>query len=176
MTARERGAFGCIVHNTLATPYLCRPFEWGADIIVHSLTKFVDEPRQLDRTARWSNRASSIGDETASSRPSPSDTSDYHNLRFYETFGRHGLLRRGAHRHAERLRPRPELDERLPRANNGIETMPLRMQRHCVNAQGLAEYHAGHDKIGTGSSAYDGCTRANTFISLPNTCPVVPAR
>ncbi|MDF2366452.1 O-acetylhomoserine aminocarboxypropyltransferase [Sneathiella sp.] len=134
-----------IVDNTLATPYHCRPFEWGADIVVHSATKFLG------------GHGNSIGgliidsgkfDWSASdkfptlSQPNPS----YHGLKFHETFGELGF---GIACRALGLR---DLGPALSPFNafliqTGIETLPLRMERHSANALKVAEYLKGHDKV-----------------------------
>ncbi|MCD0453287.1 O-acetylhomoserine aminocarboxypropyltransferase/cysteine synthase [Actinocorallia sp. API 0066] len=139
--AHENGV-PLIVDNTFATPYLCRPIEWGADIVVHSATKFIGghgtsiggvvvESGLFD----WSNgRFPVIAD------PSPA----YHGLRFHETFGTYGYLMK---LRAETLR---DLGAALAPLNaflflQGLETLSLRMERHVENALAVAEYLAGHD-------------------------------
>jgi O-acetylhomoserine (thiol)-lyase len=134
-----------IVDNTLATPYLCRPFEWGADLIVHSTTKFLDghgnslggvvvESGKFD----WSNG----GKFPALTEPEPA----YHGLRFYENFGDFAFTTKAR---AVALR---DYGPTLAPMNafltlNGIETLPLRMQRHCENAQKAAEFLAIHREV-----------------------------
>jgi len=134
-----------IVDNTLATPYLCRPFEWGADIIVHSLTKFLGghgnsiggvlvESGKFD----WGHN----GKFPTITEPTPA----YHNLRFYETFGDMAFCV------AARAITLRDLGPALSPMNAflvlaGIETLPIRMQRHCANAQAVAEYLEGHEKV-----------------------------
>lgn len=130
---------GCplIVDNTFATPYLCRPIEWGADIVVHSATKFlgghgtsiggvVVEAGTFD----WSN-----GRFPVVSDPSPA----YHGLAFYETFGMYGYLMK---LRAESLR---DLGGCMSPFNAflfllGVETLPLRMDRHVQNAVAVAAF------------------------------------
>ncbi len=84
--AHEHGV-PLIVDNTMATPYLCRPFEWGADIVIHSATKFLGgHGNSLGGIVVDGGRfdwAASPGKYPALSEPTPS----YHGLRFYETFG-----------------------------------------------------------------------------------------
>ncbi len=126
-----------IVDNTFATPYLCRPLDWGADVVVHSATKFlgghgnsiggvVVDSGRFD----WSNgRFPVIAD------PSPA----YHGLAFHETFGVYGFLMK---LRAETLR---DLGAALSPFNaflflQGIETLSLRMDRHVANAVGVAEF------------------------------------
>jgi O-acetylhomoserine (thiol)-lyase len=131
-----------IVDNTFATPYLCRPIEWGADIVVHSATKFigghgtsiggvVTEAGTFD----WSNgRFPVVAD------PSPA----YHGLKFHETFGEYGYLMK---LRAETLR---DLGGAMSPFNaflflQGMETLSLRMERHVTNALRVAEFLSGHD-------------------------------
>jgi O-acetylhomoserine (thiol)-lyase len=126
-----------VVDNTFATPYLCRPLEWGADVVVHSATKFlgghgtsiggvVVESGRFD----WSN-----GRYPVVADPSPA----YHGLAFHETFGIHGYLMK---LRAETLR---DLGAAMSPFNaflflQGIETLPLRMARHVENALGVAAW------------------------------------
>ena len=122
-----------IVDNTFATPYLCRPIEWGADIVVHSATKFIGghgtsiggvvvDSGQFN----WSNgRFPVIAD------PSPA----YHGLQFHETFGMYGYCMK---LRAETLR---DLGAAMSPFNaflflQGLETLSLRMERHVENARG----------------------------------------
>jgi O-acetylhomoserine (thiol)-lyase len=131
-----------IVDNTFATPYLCRPIEWGADIVIHSATKFIGghgtsiggvvvEAGTFD----WSNgRFPVIAD------PSPA----YHGLQFHETFGTYGYLMK---LRAETLR---DLGACLSPFNaflflQGLETLSLRMERHVENALRIAAFLEGHE-------------------------------
>jgi O-acetylhomoserine (thiol)-lyase len=131
-----------IVDNTFATPYLCRPIEWGADIVVHSATKFIGghgtsiggvvvEAGTFD----WSNgRFPVVAD------PSPA----YHGLRFHETFGMYGYLMK---LRAETLR---DLGGTLAPFNaflflQGLETLSLRMERHVDNALAVAAFLESHE-------------------------------
>ena len=134
-----------IVDNTLATPYLCRPIEHGADIVVHSTTKFlaghgnslggvVVESGRFD----WSQGAGfpSLTD------PEPA----YHGLRFFENFGDFAFTMKAR---AVALR---DFGPALAPMNafltiTGIETLHVRMERHVANAQKVAEFLAGHPKV-----------------------------
>ena len=133
-----------MVDSTFATPYLCRPIEWGADIVVHSATKFIGghgtsiggvvvEAGTFD----WSNgRFPVVAD------PSPA----YHGLAFHETFGMYGYLMK---LRAESLR---DLGGSMSPFNaflflQGLETLPLRMERHVSNALGVARFLEGHPAI-----------------------------
>ncbi|HKW79359.1 MAG TPA: O-acetylhomoserine aminocarboxypropyltransferase/cysteine synthase family protein [Candidatus Limnocylindria bacterium] len=126
-----------MIDSTFATPYLCRPIEWGADIVTHSATKFIGghgtsiggiavEAGTFD----WSNgRFPVVAD------PSPA----YHGLAFHETFGVYGYLMK---LRAESLR---DLGACMSPFNAflfllGLETLPLRMARHVENAQAIASW------------------------------------
>jgi O-acetylhomoserine (thiol)-lyase len=135
-----------IVDNTLATPYLCRPFDHGADVVIHSCTKFIgghgtsiggvivekgDFP--------WGN-----GRFPELTEPDPS----YHGLKFFETFGPMRL--------AYILKVRTQLLRDLGPALSpfnaflflqGLETLHLRMERHCQNALAVARFLQGHRKV-----------------------------
>jgi O-acetylhomoserine (thiol)-lyase len=133
-----------MIDNTFATPFLCRPLEWGADIVVYSATKFlgghgtslggvVVESGKFD----WSNgRFPVIAD------PSPA----YHGLAFHETFGVYGYLMK---LRAETLR---DLGAAISPFNafllaRGVETLPLRMRQHVANAQAVAEFLAADKRV-----------------------------
>ena len=134
-----------VVDNTLASPFLCRPIEWGADIVVHSTTKFLSghgnamggmvvDSGKFD----WSRN-----DKFPSlSQPEPA----YHGLRFHETFGDLAMT---VHGHAVGLR---DLGAAMAPINafltiTGIETLPLRMERHVRNAGAVAAYLEAHPKV-----------------------------
>ncbi|WP_432994876.1 O-acetylhomoserine aminocarboxypropyltransferase/cysteine synthase family protein [Dactylosporangium sp. CA-233914] len=131
-----------IVDNTFATPYLCRPIEWGADIVVHSATKFIGGHGTSiggvvveAGTFNWSN-----GRFPVIAEPSPA----YHGLQFHETFGMYGYLMK---LRAETLR---DLGGALSPFNaflflQGLETLSLRMERHVCNAAAVAEFLSSHD-------------------------------
>ena len=134
-----------IVDNTLATPALCRPFEHGADVVVHSTTKFL------------SGNGTSIGGvvvdsgrfDWGASDKFPSLTApapEYHGLTFWETFGDLAYTIYG---HAIGLR---DLGASQAPMNAwltmlGIETLGLRMARHCENALQVAEHLEQHPKV-----------------------------
>ena len=134
-----------IVDNTLASPFLCRPIEWGADIVIHSMTKFlgghgnsmggiVVDSGKFD----WAQNGRFGG----LTEPEPA----YHGLRFYETFGDMALV---MHMRAVGLR---DLGPSLSPTNaflilTGTETLALRMQRHCQNALAVARFLEGHPRV-----------------------------
>jgi O-acetylhomoserine (thiol)-lyase len=131
-----------IVDNTFATPYLCRPIEWGADIVVHSATKFIGGHGTsiggvvIDSGAfNWSN-----GRFPVIAEPSPA----YHGLQFHETFGTYGYCMK---LRAETLR---DLGAAMSPFNaflflQGLETLSLRMARHVENAAAVADYLAARE-------------------------------
>lgn len=134
-----------IVDNTMATPFLCRPFEWGADLVVHSMTKFLGGHGNSVGGAvvdsgrfNWAQNGKFAG----LSEPEPA----YHGLRFVETFGDMAFT---MHSHAVGLR---DLGPALAPQNaflllTGIETLALRMERHCQNAQAVAEWLSDHSMV-----------------------------
>jgi O-acetylhomoserine (thiol)-lyase len=141
----RRARVPLIVDNTLATPYLCKPIEHGADIVVHSLTKFLGGHGNsmggmiVDAgTFDWSRE----GRYPMLSEPRP----EYHGVVMHETFGNFGFAM------ACRMLALRDIGPAMSPFNSfmiltGIETLPLRMQRHCDNAQAVAEWLAGHAKI-----------------------------
>jgi len=134
-----------IVDNTLATPYLCRPFEWGADIITHSTTKFLDgHGNSLGGIVVESGRFdwAAGGKFPTLTEPEPA----YHGLRFYENFGDFAFTTKAR---AVALR---DYGPTLAPMNafltiTGIETLHVRMERHCANAQKVAEFLAAHPRV-----------------------------
>lgn len=131
-----------VVDNTFATPYLCRPIEWGADIVVHSATKFIGGHGStiggaiVDAGTFDFSRYPTIAD------PSPS----YHGLRFFDTFGHHGFLMKAR---AETLRDvgasQSPFDAFL--LIQGLETLSVRMERHVENALQVAQFLSDHPRV-----------------------------
>lgn len=133
-----------IVDNTFATPINCRPFEFGADIVVHSTSKYMDGHAVAlggaivdGGTFDWSNERFKGFNE-------PDDS--YHGLVYSKAFGNAAYL----------VKARVQLMRDLgmtPTANNafllnlGLETLPLRIERHCENAMAVAKYLEGHEKV-----------------------------
>ncbi len=135
-----------IVDNTVATPYLCRPFELGADIVIHSLTKYIG------------GHGTSIGGIIVDSgkfdwvanadrfpilnTPDPS----YHGVVYTQAFGPAAYIGRC------RVVPLRNTGAAISPTNafnilQGLETLGLRMERHCENAEKLAAYLQAHDKV-----------------------------
>lgn len=134
-----------IVDNTLATPYLCRPIEWGADIVVHSATKFLcGHGNSMGGLIIDSGKFDWSASDKFPTMSQPNDS--YHGLKFHETFGELGF---GIACRALGLR---DLGPALSPFNaflilTGIETLPLRMERHSSNALKVAEYLQKHNKV-----------------------------
>jgi len=133
-----------VVDNTLPTPYLCRPFEWGADIVVHSATKYLG------------GHGTTIGGILVESGKFPWDngkfpemtepSAGYHGVRFYETFGDFGFTMRAR---CETLRTTGASLSPMSAflLLQGIETLPVRMDRHCAHALAVAEFLEAHEKV-----------------------------
>jgi O-acetylhomoserine (thiol)-lyase len=134
-----------IVDNTLATPYLCRPFEYGADLITHSTTKFLGgHGNSLGGIVVESGKFdwAASGKFPALTEPEPA----YHGLRFYENFGDFAFTTKAR---AVALR---DFGPTLAPMNafltiTGIETLHVRMERHCANAQQVVEFLAAHPRV-----------------------------
>ncbi|HIG43488.1 MAG: O-acetylhomoserine aminocarboxypropyltransferase/cysteine synthase family protein [bacterium] len=133
-----------MVDNTFATPFLCKPFEHGADIVVHSATKFI------------CGHGTSIGGVIIESGKFPWDngkfpemtdpSKGYHGIRFFETFGDFGFITKC------RLETLRTLGPSLSPFNaflflQGLETLHIRMERHVQNTMAVAEYLQHHEAI-----------------------------
>ena len=141
----RRAGVPLIVDNTLATPYLCRPIEHGADVVVHSLTKFLGGHGNSiggmivdGGTFNWSRE----GRYPTLSEPCES----YQGMVLHETFGNFAFAI------ACRVLGLRDIGPALSPFNaflilTGIETLSLRMQRHCENALAVAEYLSAHPKV-----------------------------
>ncbi|MGE5201707.1 MAG: O-acetylhomoserine aminocarboxypropyltransferase [Acidobacteriota bacterium] len=142
--AREAGVL-LIVDNTLATPYLCRPFEWGADIVIHSTTKYLSgHGNAMGGIVVDSGKFNWAQNDKFKSLTEPEVA--YHGLKFHETFGDLAYTVAG---HALGLR---DLGTTLAPMSAfltlmGIETLPLRMERHVKNAQAVAEFLEQHPAV-----------------------------
>ncbi len=133
-----------VIDNTFATPYLCRPIDWGADIVVHSATKFIGGHGTAmggiiveSGTFGFDN-----GNFPTLSEPSPA----YHGLNFWENFREYGYL----------MRARTEVLRDVGAALSpfhaflllqGLETLSLRMDRHVANAAAVARFLADHPRV-----------------------------
>ena len=136
-----------IVDNTFATPVNCRPFEWGADIVTHSTTKYMD------------GHASAIGgcivdsgkfDWTAHAEKFPglcTPDDSYHGITYTERFGLGGAFITKATAQLMRDFGSTQSPQSAYLLNLGLESLHVRMQRHCENAQAIAEFLSKHEKI-----------------------------
>jgi O-acetylhomoserine (thiol)-lyase len=133
-----------IIDNTFATPYLCRPFEHGADVVIHSLTKWIGGHGTsiggviIDSgNYNWAN-----GNFPEFTEPDPS----YHNMVFAETFGNLAYILRA------RVALLRDIGPAISPFNafmiiQGIETLSLRMERHCSNAEKAAKFLVDHPMV-----------------------------
>ena len=136
-----------IVDNTVATPYLCRAIELGADIVVHSLTKYIGgHGTSIGGVIIDSGKFDWVANKDrfpVLNEPDPS----YHGVVYTETFGAAAFIGRC------RIAPLRNTGAAISPYNSflilqGLETLGLRMERHCENAEKLAHYLANHDKVG----------------------------
>lgn len=131
-----------VVDNTFATPYLCRPIEWGAAIVIHSATKFIG-----GHGTSIGGVVVDSGDFDFSHFPTIADASpSYHGLKFYETFGHYGFLMK---LRAETVR---DTGACISPMNSfmllqGLETLSLRMERHVSNALAVASFLEAHKSV-----------------------------
>lgn len=135
-----------LVDNTFATPINCRPFEWGADIVIHSTTKYMD------------GHATSVGgavvdsgnfDWNAYADKFPGLTKpdeSYHGLTYTESFGKNAFITKAT---VQLMRDLGAVQSPFNAflLNLGLETLHLRMPQHCSNAQKIAEYLEKNDKV-----------------------------
>ena len=133
-----------IVDNTFATPFLCRPFEYGADIVLHSTTKYMDghavqmggvivDSGNFD----WTN-----GKFPAFTQPDDS----YHGLIYTQSFGKAAYITKAR---VQLMRDFGACQSAFGAflLNLGLETLPLRMERHCQNADRVAHFLAQSEKV-----------------------------
>ena len=134
-----------VVDNTMATPFLCQPFEWGADLVVHSTTKFLSgQGNAVGGVVIDSGKFPWLRNSKFPSLSTPSP--EYNGLTFAETFGD---LAYTMYSHAISLR---DLGCTQSPMNawitlNGIETLPLRMERHCSNSLAVAKFLEKQAKV-----------------------------
>ncbi len=134
-----------IVDNTLATPYLCRPLDWGADIVTHSTTKFLGgHGNSVGGALVESGRFDWAQNDKFPTLTQPDPA--YHGLTFYETFGDFGFTMKAR---AVSLR---DFGPAMSPQNafytiTGIETLHLRMQRHVENARKVAAFLDAHPQV-----------------------------
>lgn len=136
-----------IVDNTFATPVNCRPFQWGADIVTHSTTKYMD------------GHASAVGgaivdsgkfDWTAHADKFPglcTPDESYHGVTYTERFGLEGAFITKCTAQLMRDFGCIQSPQSAFILNLGLESLPFRMKQHCANAQAIAEYLKAHPKV-----------------------------
>ena len=136
-----------IMDNTFATPINCRPFEWGADIVTHSTTKYMD------------GHASAVGgaivdsgkfDWTKHADKFPglcTPDESYHGVTYTERFGIGGAFITKCTVQLMRDLGCIQSPQSAFILNLGLESLPCRMKQHCANAQQIAEYLRGHEKV-----------------------------
>ncbi len=135
-----------IVDNTFATPINCRPIEWGADIVTHSTTKYMDGHAMAVGGAivdsgrfDWMAHADKFPGLTT-----PDES--YHGIVYAEKFGKGAYITKAT---AQLMRDLGSIPSPMNAflLNVGLETLHLRMQRHCENAQKVAEFLSGHERV-----------------------------
>ena len=161
-----------VIDNTLASPYLCRPLEWGADIVVHSATKFIG------------GHGTSIGgvivdggsfDFGASGRHPGFTTPDpsYNNLKYWEALGPGAFIAKA------RVQGLRDIGPAMSPFNaflmiQGLETLSLRMERHVTNALRIAQFLEDRDEVEW--VAYPGLKSSDWHGGPRSTCPVASGR
>ena len=136
-----------IVDNTFATPVNCRPFEWGADIVTHSTTKYMDghgvavggaivDAGRFD----WMAHADKFPGLCT-----PDDS--YHGITYAEKFGREGAFITKCTAQLMRDFGAIQSPQNAFYLNLGLESLHVRMARHCENGQAVAEFLAAHPKV-----------------------------
>ena len=135
-----------IIDNTFATPINCRPFEWGADIVTHSTTKYMDGHATAvggcivdSGNFDWEAHAEKFPGLTT-----PDET--YHGLVYTERFGKGAFITKAT---SQMMRDLGSIQspQNAFLLNMGLETLHLRMPRHCENAKKAAEYLRNHEKV-----------------------------
>ena len=138
-----------IIDNTFATPVLCRPFEWGADIVVHSTTKYMDGHAVQGGGAivdsgnfDWEKVYKNTGKFADMVEPDES----YHGLRYVADFGKAAYIVKARTQLMRDFGCYPAAQSAFY-LNMGLETLPLRMERYCQNAKKVAAFLKDSDKI-----------------------------
>ena len=135
-----------IVDNTFATPVNCQPFKWGADIVTHSTTKYMDgHAAQVGGVIvdsgnfDWEAHADKFPGLTT-----PDES--YHGIVYTQKFGKLAYITKATSQLIRDLGAIPSPQNAFI-LNLGLETLPLRVERHCYNAQKVAEYLNAHEKV-----------------------------
>ena len=135
-----------IIDNTFATPINCNPFEWGADIVTHSTTKYMDGHAM---TVGGAIVDSGNFDWTAHAEKFPglcTPDDSYHGVTYTEKFGKGAYITKAT---VQLMRDLGSIQapQNAFLLNVGLETLPLRMERHCSNALKVAEFLEKHEKV-----------------------------
>ena len=167
-----------IVDNTFATPVLCRPFEWGADIVVHSTSKYMDghaiqcggaivDSGNFD----WEKVYKATGRFADMVEPDES----YHGLKYVGDFGKSAYIVKARTQLMRDFGCYPAAQSAFY-LNMGLETLPVRMERYCQNAKKVAAFFKASDKIAKvsypgleGDAYYE---RAQKYLPM-GTCGVI---
>lgn len=135
-----------IVDNTFATPINCNPFDFGADIVTHSTTKYMD-----GHAATVGGAIVDSGNFDWSKYPDKfpglcSPDESYHGITYTEKFGKAAYITKAT---SQLMRDLGSIQAPFNAfiLNLGLETLPLRMERHCSNAQAVAEFLESHEKV-----------------------------
>lgn len=135
-----------IVDNTFATPINCNPFDFGADIVTHSTTKYMD-----GHAATVGGAIVDSGNFDWSKYPDKfpglcSPDESYHGITYTEKFGKAAYITKAT---SQLMRDLGSIQSPFNAfiLNLGLETLPLRMERHCSNAQAVAEFLESHEKV-----------------------------
>ena len=155
-----------VVDNTVATPFLCRPLEHGADIVVHSATKFIGGHGTSIGGVIVDGGSFDFGNGRFPNFTEPDPS--YHGMEYWPMLG-HGCFILKA-----RLQMLRELGSAVSPFNSflflqGLETLSIRMERHVQNAQAVAEYLEGHDQVE--SVAYAGLASSKWHDRVANYMP-----
>ncbi|MFI3266511.1 MAG: O-acetylhomoserine aminocarboxypropyltransferase/cysteine synthase family protein [Rikenellaceae bacterium] len=134
-----------VIDNTFATPINCRPFEWGADIVTHATTKYMD------------GHAATVGGAIVDSGNFDWEKTDkfpglttpdesYHGLTYTKAFGKGAFITKAT---VQLMRDLGSIQapQNAFLLNMGLETLHLRMERHCSNAQAVAEYLSSNEQV-----------------------------
>ncbi|MCI9336426.1 MAG: O-acetylhomoserine aminocarboxypropyltransferase/cysteine synthase [Lachnospiraceae bacterium] len=136
-----------IIDNTFATPVNCRPFEWGADIVTHSTTKYMDgHGAAVGGAIVDSGRFDWMAH--ADKYPglcTPDDS--YHGITYAEKFGKEGAFITKCTAQLMRDFGSIQSPQNAFLLNLGLESLHVRMKRHCENGQAVAEFLSGHEKV-----------------------------
>ena len=135
-----------IVDNTFATPVNCRPFEWGADIVTHSTTKYMD-----GHAMALGGAIVDSGNFDWSAYPDKfpglcAPDESYHGVVYTEKFGKAAYITKATSQLMRDLGA-VQSPQNAFLLNVGLETLPLRMERHCYNAQKVAEFLEANEKV-----------------------------